>query len=441
MDTRFPPYQGTQQQQNGAYGSTATGTGMGGAVPAHRPVPPGMQMGMGGRTSSSGSMASSMGQSQMQGMGRMVGNQQMYGGGAQAQGGRGDYGTSPQGLGRAMQSSSYQQQSNMVGNDTASASFASGRAGPFVPPSGDLLSMLNSKGNGLSQPSSDNVGLSMSDFPSLGGVPATSQRSMDTSGPDAAGVLLGKMPKSPTFGEEDFPALPGAPVDPRRASQQGMQQAQRIVQRPIQTFANGPNDLAKANQGISRKPDPVIPGISVAKDDKYGLLGLLNVIRMTDPDLTTLALGTDLTTLGLNLNSPDPLWKTFVSPWAEGPSKQEVDPRIPDSFIAPSPQMTREHWYHFKPDTLFYNFFGRPGEESQIRAAAELTRRGWLYHKELKAWITRVPNSEPEQKSDRLEVGSFLVFDVLNWEVIRKDGFTLSFDAIEESPATLVTSK
>lgn len=39
--------------------------------------------------------------------------------------------------------------------------------------------------------------------------------------------------------------------------------------------------------------------------DRFGLLGLLNVIRMTNPDLNTLALGIDLTTLGLNLNSPE----------------------------------------------------------------------------------------------------------------------------------------
>eukprot|EP01089_Gocevia_fonbrunei_P001721 TRINITY_DN11604_c0_g1_i1.p1 TRINITY_DN11604_c0_g1~~TRINITY_DN11604_c0_g1_i1.p1 ORF type:complete len:277 (+),score=43.26 TRINITY_DN11604_c0_g1_i1:599-1429(+) len=45
--------------------------------------------------------------------------------------------------------------------------------------------------------------------------------------------------------------------------------------------------------------------------DKYALLGLLNVIKMTDVDLSTLALGTDLTTLGLNLNSPECLYATF----------------------------------------------------------------------------------------------------------------------------------
>jgi hypothetical protein len=39
--------------------------------------------------------------------------------------------------------------------------------------------------------------------------------------------------------------------------------------------------------------------------DPYGLLGLLGVIRMTDPDLSMLALGSDLTTLGLDLNTPE----------------------------------------------------------------------------------------------------------------------------------------
>lgn len=39
------------------------------------------------------------------------------------------------------------------------------------------------------------------------------------------------------------------------------------------------------------------------KTEPYGLLGLLDVIRMTDPDANALSLGTDLTTLGLDLNS------------------------------------------------------------------------------------------------------------------------------------------
>ena len=50
-------------------------------------------------------------------------------------------------------------------------------------------------------------------------------------------------------------------------------------------------------------------------NDRYGLMGLLNVIRMTDPNLTTLALGPDLTMLGLNLNSSEPLYTNFSPPW------------------------------------------------------------------------------------------------------------------------------
>ena len=53
------------------------------------------------------------------------------------------------------------------------------------------------------------------------------------------------------------------------------------------------------------------------QDERYGLLGILKVIKMTDPDLNTLALGMDLTTLGLNLNSPDTLCTTFGGPYAD----------------------------------------------------------------------------------------------------------------------------
>jgi len=37
--------------------------------------------------------------------------------------------------------------------------------------------------------------------------------------------------------------------------------------------------------------------------EQFGMVGLLSVVRMTNPDLNLLALGTDLTSLGLNLNS------------------------------------------------------------------------------------------------------------------------------------------
>ena len=49
----------------------------------------------------------------------------------------------------------------------------------------------------------------------------------------------------------------------------------------------------------------------------YGLLGLLGVIRMTDADRNALALGSDLTLLGLNLGSAEQIYSTFSSPWSD----------------------------------------------------------------------------------------------------------------------------
>jgi len=80
-------------------------------------------------------------------------------------------------------------------------------------------------------------------------------------------------------------------------------------------------------------------GGSAHQPDRFGLLGLLSVIRMSDPDLTTLALGTDLTTLGLNLNSRENLYKTFASPWADEPVRGEPEFVVPPCYDQKAPQL------------------------------------------------------------------------------------------------------
>ena len=44
--------------------------------------------------------------------------------------------------------------------------------------------------------------------------------------------------------------------------------------------------------------------VLISPADRFGLLGLLNIIRMSSSDLGMLALGSDLTNLGLDLSSP-----------------------------------------------------------------------------------------------------------------------------------------
>lgn len=40
------------------------------------------------------------------------------------------------------------------------------------------------------------------------------------------------------------------------------------------------------------------------EEEQYGLMGLLGVLRMINSDQSMLALGSDLSNLGLNLNMP-----------------------------------------------------------------------------------------------------------------------------------------
>jgi CCR4-NOT transcription complex subunit 2 len=92
--------------------------------------------------------------------------------------------------------------------------------------------------------------------------------------------------------------------------------------------------------------------------DRFGLLGLLSVIKMSDPDLTSLALGIDLTTLGLNLNSTENLHKTFGSPWSNEPSKVDPEFSVPQCYYAKNPPPLHQGLFaKLLVETLFYVFY------------------------------------------------------------------------------------
>lgn len=77
-----------------------------------------------------------------------------------------------------------------------------------------------------------------------------------------------------------------------------------------------------------------IPGSMVR--DQFGIVGLLTFIRAaeSDPNLVSLALGQDLTALGLNLNSPENIYPTFAGPWSDAPCRpQDVEFHGPPEYI------------------------------------------------------------------------------------------------------------
>ncbi|XP_015581510.1 probable NOT transcription complex subunit VIP2 isoform X2 [Ricinus communis] len=170
--------------------------------------------------------------------------------------------------------------------------------------------------------------------------------------------------------------------------------------------------------------------------DPFGLLGLLSVIRMSDPDLTSLALGIDLTTLGLNLNSTENLHKTFGSPWSDEPAKGDPEFNVPQCYYAKQPPALHQGYFSkFTVETLFYIFYSMPKDEAQLYAANELYNRGWFYHKEHRLWFIRVPNVEPLVKTNTYERGSYHCFDPNTFEIIRKDNFVLHYEMLEKRPA------
>ncbi|CAO3652398.1 unnamed protein product [Cunninghamella echinulata] len=111
--------------------------------------------------------------------------------------------------------------------------------------------------------------------------------------------------------------------------------------------------------------------------DPYGLLGLLGVIRMTDPDRSMLALGSDLTTLGLDLNTADSIYSTFISPWSDTQTPQGLHVE-PGFYLPPCYRQVQaipaahQRMRTFSDEILFYVFYCMPKDIVQEAAAQEL---------------------------------------------------------------------
>lgn len=156
--------------------------------------------------------------------------------------------------------------------------------------------------------------------------------------------------------------------------------------------------------------------------------GLSGVISMESNDQTTVAIGNDLTNLGLNYNPTDePLSKTFASPWIET-SKYKVQPEftLPECYNVSSALPQQQKIQNLTEETLFFIFYTMPKDSMQEAAAVELTNRNWRYHKELQLWLTKDPLSEPVQQTAQAESGIYIFFDPTTWMKV-KVSFLLFF--------------
>ncbi|KAK8722289.1 hypothetical protein OTU49_012354 [Cherax quadricarinatus] len=279
---------------------------------------------------------------------------------------------------------------------------------PYGSGGGNSMMGLHSNFGGDSAPPP----LDLSEFPSL------SSRNTDSSQPNP---MAGRQPyvgmvKQPTpetseftMSSEDFPALPGSQANPT-GKNDGFSNNEKKSNST--TGTDTPSDLVlraaeksqSQKRGIQTSPDGKvtnIPGGMVT--DQFGMVGLLTFIRAaeTDHNLVSLALGSDLTTLGLNLNSPENLYPNFAGPWAETPCRpQDIDYHVPQEYLT----------------------------NQQIRYS-----RDWRYHKDERVWITRAPGMAPVDKGPNYERGTYFYFDAQNWRKVPKE-FHLDYDKLEERP-------
>jgi CCR4-NOT transcription complex subunit 2 len=127
--------------------------------------------------------------------------------------------------------------------------------------------------------------------------------------------------------------------------------------------------------------------------DRWGLLGLLAMIKNADPDQALLSVGTDLGTMGLDITARvrfpifrlslsyliprlprRNLFSTFITPWADSSAAHTVEPdyHLPGCYNVQPPPPGPGKAAAFSDETLFFMFYSSPRDALQEIAAQEL---------------------------------------------------------------------
>ncbi|KAI8909827.1 hypothetical protein EDD86DRAFT_206330 [Gorgonomyces haynaldii] len=167
------------------------------------------------------------------------------------------------------------------------------------------------------------------------------------------------------------------------------------------------------------------------KADKHTLMGLIDIIQMKNEDLSVLSLGTDLSLLNLNLNSSDPIYSQFMTPFTDNPTLgHEPSFKLPSSYTLHHLKPTLTRLSQCSDETLFYIFYSMPRDVLQEASAQELYQRQWRYHKDFKLWLCKDPQQETV-KTPTSERGIFIFFDPSTWQTVKKE-WVVHYHQLEE---------
>jgi CCR4-NOT transcription complex subunit 2 len=238
------------------------------------------------------------------------------------------------------------------------------------------------------------------------------------------------------FGSEaSRPARPTAP--PGIDHQLGLMQQQPPIGQPSapqppsqhSNFAPQMVDAPITNQAA---PQQTKPYADMTEQEKFGLPGLLAKIRSNDA-ASAFTMGVDINSLGLDLDSPDPLFSTFSTPFADSRSRPVIpDFALPAAYSVTNVPSLASRMPAFSDETLFFVFYQNPRDVVQELAAGELYSRDWRWHKELQQWMMKDSQmAAPIRVSERSERGVYIFFDANNWRRERRE-FVLNYDHLDQ---------
>jgi len=169
-------------------------------------------------------------------------------------------------------------------------------------------------------------------------------------------------------------------------------------------------------------------------EEKWGMPGILAQIIQDSPDYNQLAMGMDLSSLGLDLQSTEPLINTFGSPFDDRPVIPSFT--LPPAYTVTNVPPLATKMDSFSDETLIMIFYQYPRDILQELAAQQLYKRDWRWHKELRQWMMKDAQYGvgPTRINERQERGFYIFFDVNGWRRERRE-FVLDYEHLDARPA------
>ena len=238
------------------------------------------------------------------------------------------------------------------------------------------------------------------------------------------------------FGSESSRPRPANP--PGIEQQMGLMQQQPPIgqasaqQQPSQHSSNFAPQMVDAPITNQAVPQQLKPYEEMSEAEKWGLPGLLAKIRSNDAS-SAFTMGVDINSLGLDLDSPEPLFATFSTPFADNRSRPVIPEfTLPGGYTVTNVPALATRMSAFSDETLFFVFYQNPRDVVQELAAGELYSRDWRWHKELQQWMMKDSQmAAPIRVSERSERGVYIFFDANNWRRERRE-FVLNYDHLDQ---------